>query len=49
MIFLLFFISYYQGMLGPYDEVKERLDRWTGTRDTQQTRLMLIKKKKKIG
>ena len=27
-------------MLAPYDELKERLDRWTGTKDTKQTRLM---------
>jgi solute carrier family 25 oxoglutarate transporter 11 len=28
------------GMLGPYDEVKERLDKWTGTKDALQTRLI---------
>lgn len=31
-------------MLGPYDEVKERLDKWSGTKDTLQTRLMYNKK-----
>jgi len=28
------------GMLGPYDEIKERLNKYYGTKDTQQTRLM---------
>lgn len=27
-------------MLGPYDEIKERLNKFYGTKDTQQTRLM---------
>ena len=27
------------GMLAPYDEVKERLNKWSGTKDTQRTRL----------
>lgn len=33
-------VSINLGMLGPYDEVKERLDKYTGTPDTLQTRLM---------
>mmetsp|Transcript_37791 Transcript_37791/g.44068 ORF Transcript_37791/g.44068 Transcript_37791/m.44068 type:complete len:304 (+) Transcript_37791:53-964(+) len=28
------------GMLGPYDEVKERINNYTGTKDTQSTRLI---------
>jgi len=27
------------GMLGPYDEVKERLNKWKGSKDTRSTRL----------
>jgi len=27
------------GMLGPYDEVKERMNKYTGTKDTTKTRL----------
>jgi len=32
-------MSLNMGMLGPYDEVKERLNKMKGTKDTKETRL----------
>jgi solute carrier family 25 (mitochondrial oxoglutarate transporter), member 11 len=35
------------GGLGPYDEVKERMNKWRGTIDSMESRLMYVQKKKK--